>query len=256
MTDKELFILILTSIAVVAVLAVGFIVLYNVFQSRILQEVQEAHQKELDYKNGLIANSIEVQERERCRIAKDLHDDIGSKLSIVNLNLNLLKGSITSTGNVDKIIDQIESSLTESITQARSISHNLYPPILEKFGIQSAIESLATEVCRTGQLVVETDITHEWKNFSSSDELHIYRILQELLHNTIKHAKAHEVLISSTERDGKIILIYEDDGIGVQAKEGVSGLGLSSIETRINLLGGSMEIDTKTVKGYKAIFTI
>ena len=256
MSDKELFILIVTSIVVVAVLAVGFIVLYNVFQSRILQEIQDAHEKEMEYKNSLISNTIEVQERERCRIAKDLHDDIGSKLSIVNLNLNLLKTSIEPTEKLNVIIDHIESSLTDSITQARIISHNLYPPILDKFGIQSAIESLATEITRTGELSVETDINHQWKKFNSSDELHIYRILQELVHNTIKHAKATQVMISSEKKEGKIILQYEDNGKGIKDVVDRVGLGMSSIETRISLLKGSMEIDKNLEKGYKAIFTL
>lgn len=256
MSDKGLFLIIVISIIVVIVLALGVVVLYNAFQSRILKELEEAHEKEIKYKNSIIENTIEVQERERLRIAKDLHDDIGSKLSIVNLNINLLKSSIDSNDKLDIILDHIESSLTDSITQTRLISHNLYPPILEKFGIKSALESLSKEITRTGELKVTTEIENEWKEFSKSSELHIYRIFQELIHNTIKHAKASEVFISSKEEDGRLKLTYEDNGKGIKDSNASLGLGFSSIQTRIDLLKATMEVDTKRIKGFKVVFTL
>jgi signal transduction histidine kinase len=257
MSDKGLFLIILVSILVVIILAVGVVLLYNVFQSRILKELTEAHDKEIEYKNMLISNSIEVQERERCRIAKDLHDEIGSKLSIVNLNLNLLKGSVVANEKTAKIIDHIEHSLSDSIQETRTISHNLYPPILDKFGIQNALEALSQEITRTGVLKVETQIAHEWKKFDKNEELHIYRIFQELFQNTIKHAEAKNVLISSELKDKKLVLQYKDDGKGLnKEKESLmkAGLGLSSIETRVNLLKGNMNVDENTKRGYKINF--
>ncbi len=256
MNDKELFWIIIISFLIVIALAIGIIVLYKVFESRILTEAKEAHQKELDHKNQLISNTIEVQERERHRIAKDLHDDIGSKLSVVNLNLNLLKDSIEPSDKTDMMIDHIELSLSESIKHTRTISHNLHPPILEKFGLKSAIESLANEVTRTGVLKVHVDSVEEWKEFSKSEELHIYRIVQELIHNTIKHAKASDVHIKVEDQKGNMTLQYSDNGKGLQNAENGKGLGLSSIETRVNLLNGKMHLDTKRKKGYLITFKL
>jgi len=256
MEDQELFIIIIISVFVMVTLALGVLMLYNTSQRRILQEVETAHIKEIEYKNNLLANSIEVQERERARIAKDLHDDIGSKLSIVNLNINLLESHLNKNEKVASIIGHIESSLSESITRVRDISHDLYPPILEKFGIQSALESLAKEVTRTGVLRVHLDIDHEWKKFDKASELHIFRINQELLHNTVKHAEANNVWISSQPEEDKLRLSYRDDGKGVEAKDhGKSdGLGISSIHTRINILNGSVKFYDEFKKGYKVEF--
>jgi len=206
MGEQELFTLILISISIMVILAIGVLVLYNTSQLRISKEVADAHAKEIEFKNDLLANSIEVQERERARIAKDLHDDIGSKLSIVNLNINLLKSQLQENEQLAPILGQIESSLTDSITRARDISHDLFPPILEKFGIQSALESLGKEVTRTGVLRVHLDIGHEWKQFDRASELHIYRVFQELIHNTIKHAEAQNVWISSKPQADKLNL--------------------------------------------------
>ena len=257
MTDRELFTLIMFSAFIMIILSIGILVLYNVSKTRILKDMEEAHLKELEYKNQLLANGIEVQERERCRIAKDLHDDIGSKLSIVNLNVNLLKSTLKGKEEVGEIIDQIEHSLTESITRARDISHHLYPPILEKFGIQSALESLANEVSRTGILRVHVDIDHEWKQLEKSEELHIYRVIQELIHNTIKHAKASEVWIKSKVIDNHLLISYEDDGVGLKMDGNKEvGLGMSSIHTRIELLEGEIKLDDALESGYKVEFVI
>jgi len=257
MGEQELFSIIIISIVVMVSLAIGVLILYNTSQKRILSEVEASHAKELEYKNNLLSNSIEVQERERARIAKDLHDDIGSKLSIVNLNLNLLKTVVGDSDDTAIIIDQIESSLTDSITRARDISHDLYPPILEKFGIQSALESLAGQVTRTGVLKVNLDIGHDWREFDKAGELHIYRIFQELIHNTIKHAEAKNVWISSENMGDKMKMLYKDDGKGIEitSKESL-GLGMSSIQTRIGLLEAEMKIDNDIKKGYKIEFLI
>lgn len=236
-------------------LAIGVLVLYNTSQRRILKEVEDAHLKEIEYKNNLLANSIEVQERERARIAKDLHDDIGSKLSIVNLNINLLQSHLNKNEQVSSIIGHIETSLSESITRVRDISHDLYPPILEKFGIQSALESLAKEITRTGVLRVQLEIDHEWKKFDKASELHIYRINQELLHNTIKHAEAKQVWISSQSEGDQLRLFYRDDGKGVDKSHGMSdGLGISSILTRINILNATVKFHDEYKEGYKVEF--
>lgn len=252
MNDQELFTLVLVSVMAVVLLAIGVIVLYNVFQNRILTDAEEAHQKELDYKNQLISNTIEVQERERSRIAKDLHDDIGTKLSIVNLNLHLLKSKVTAEPDLAPIMEQIEQSLTEGIVRARDISHDLYPPILEKFGVRSALESLANQVNRTGQLSVRTHLNQQWKDFTKREELHIYRVVQELLNNTIKHAEATTVTITSLHSGGKLLIQYADDGKGTDTagSEG-KGLGLSSILTRVTLLGGTLAVESERDKGYK-----
>jgi Signal transduction histidine kinase len=255
MEDQELFIIIIISVFVMVTLAIGVLVLYNTSQRRILKEVEGAHMKEIEYKNNLLANSIEVQERERSRIAKDLHDDIGSKLSVVNLNINLLQSHLNKNEQVSSIIGHIETSLSESITRVRDISHNLYPPILEKFGIQSALESLAKEVTRTGVLRVHLEIDHEWKKFDKASELHIYRINQELLHNTIKHAEAKHVWISSQSEGDQLRVFYKDDGKGVDKDHGKSdGLGISSILTRVNILNATVKFHNEYNEGYKVEF--
>lgn len=249
--------LIIISMFVMMTLAVGVLVIYNTSQNRILKEVEDAHLKEIQFKNKLLSNSIEVQERERSRIAKDLHDDIGSKLSIVNLNLNLLKVNLTTNDQTEILLDQIETTLTESITRTRDISHNLYPPILEKFGIQSALESLAKQVTRTGILKVNLDIAHPWKAMDKASELHIYRIFQELIHNTVKHAEAQNVWIKSESIEDKLLLNYTDDGVGLASNGSTNlGLGMSSIQTRVGLLNAQMNIEQAGSKGFQVAFEI
>jgi len=253
MGENTVVILILISTLVIVGLAIGVLVLYNVSQSRIILEVEEAHKKELAYKEELLSNSIEVQERERSRIAKDLHDEIGSKLNIVNLSVNLLKSSINRSSETDQILEQIEMSLTDSIDRARTISHDLLPPILAKFGIQSAINALVSEVNRTGAIKMSTDIGEEWVSITKDKELHLYRIIQELVNNSLKHSKAKNIYISSVAKNDKIHLSYKDDGIGIHnlSVEKI-GLGMSSIHTRADIMGAKFVLDEESEGGFSA----
>jgi len=253
MGENTVVILILISTLVIVALAIGVLVLYNVSQSRIILEVEEAHKKELAYKEQLLSNSIEVQERERSRIAKDLHDDIGSKLNIVNLSVNLLKSSIEKNSQTEQILDQIEVSLRDSIQRARTISHDLLPPILAKFGVQSAINALASEVNRTGVIKMSIDIGEEWVSITKDKELHLYRIIQELVNNSLKHSKAKNIYISSKEIEGKIYLCYKDDGIGIlNLSSDKIGLGMSSINTRADIMEAKFVLDKEFKGGFSA----
>jgi len=253
MNEQQLFIFIIVSILVMVALAIGVLILYNVSQNRILAEVEAAHKIELEYQTKLLSNSIEVQERERSRIAKDLHDEIGSKLNIVNLNLNVLKSSIPENEASNKILEQIEMSLNDGIDRARSISHELLPPVLSKFGIQSALSALASDINRTGALRMEVDVSQKWMSLSSEEALHLYRIVQELVNNTIKHAEANNITLSLAVEGEISKLIYKDDGIGILSLETESvGLGMSSIYARADLINARLEINSDQSNGFEA----
>ena len=243
MGDKELFILILISLSIVVSLAVGVVILYNISEKRILDEMQKTHDQEISHKNTLIHNTVETQEKERKRIASDLHDDVGSKLSIVSVNFSILKTKLKGKEEFEELIDQIELSLDDSINRTRMISHELYPPILSKFGIQSALNALCNNIMLTGAIKIDSMFDLEWKHFNPEHELHLYRIFQELIHNTIKHAKADHIKIKAHYQGKDFILTYTDNGIGIDENSNmVGGLGMTTIQTRVNLLNGSLTI--------------
>lgn len=238
-------------------LAVAIIILFNLSQRRILTEQKIAFENELEFQKELLNSNIETQEKERARIARELHDDIGSKLNVIGLNVRMLKSKYEKGENPEVVLDHINTALKSSIERTRDISHELMPPILAKFGVQSALNSLATSINRTGQVRVDLEIEQEWTGLSKMKELHIYRIIQELSTNTLKHAKANQIEITSTIDKDMLAIQYTDDGIGIKDKEEyLTGMGMSNITARSKLLNARSKLDTEVTKGMQFVITI
>ena len=246
-------------IAFVIVLFLGFAVLYifNISKRRILKEINEKQAQELSFQKDLLESTIRTQEKERARIARELHDEIGSKLNVVNLSFNALKQSIQKGSEYSESMDHIKTSLSQSIVRVRELSHGLYPPILEKFGIQSALKSLAIEINKTGQIKVHMEIEHPWNKMDQEKALHIYRIVQELISNTIKHAEAKNIYIQSELKADALSILYRDDGKGlIDGNKFQNGMGIHNIKSRIRMMKAEMKMKDSSKDGFQIEFLI
>ena len=250
MANETIFNTVLISTIVMIGLAMAIIILFNLSQKRILAEQKEAHDNELAFQKELLLSNIETQENERSRIARELHDDIGSKLNVINLNMRLLKGIIAKNKDPEVVLDHINTAIKSSIERTREISHELMPPILTKFGIHSALNSLATSINRTGQLEMYLDIDEDWGPLEKMQELHIYRIIQELSTNTLKHAKAENITVESSVNNNVLKIVYSDNGVGIKDQVTfMTGMGISNINARSKLLNARSKLNTEVSRG-------
>lgn len=250
MSEELISLYILVSMVVFLVLAVGIIVFLTQAQHKVNKIMLLEKERELTFRTDMLKNTVKTQEIERSRIASELHDDIASKLNIIHLNVHLLKKSQLSESDLI-LIDQIETSLSMSIERTRTISHELMPQILRKFGIYHALNELAYSVNITQSLEVKIQDEHLLQIADDLKNLHIYRIIQELMQNTLKYAKAKNVNIRFWAEEGNIInLDYSDDGIGFDVHNTKTGLGMNNILTRAKLLDGNATFtSTPEVKG-------
>lgn len=252
MENEGIFNIVLISTIVMICLALAIIILFNLSQRRILSEQTIAHENELAFQKELLSSNIETQEKERSRIARELHDDIGSKLNVVNLNIRLLKGIYEKGNDPEVVLNDIKTAIKSSIERTREISHELMPPILTKFGIHSALNSFATSINRTGQIKVDLDIEEDWGALDKMKELHIYRIIQELTTNTLKHAKAKNITIKSKINNNELKIVYSDNGVGIKDEETfMTGIGISNINARSKLLHARSNLNTEITAGMK-----
>ncbi|MBC7864390.1 MAG: tetratricopeptide repeat protein [Bacteroidia bacterium] len=196
---------------------------------------------------------IESIEEERSRIAKELHDDIGTNLSIVKNKI------VINTEKGDKqLFRDLTADIGSVIDQTRSISHQLYPSYLYKLSINEAITHFLNRVEKDADLniVVHLDDNLE-PHLSPARKMHLFRIIQELINNTIKHAEASNVKLEITnENNEKIIMIYEDNGKGIQSGPN-DGMGMISMRERVKIMNGKMKIGgegEKDEKGFKISF--
>ena len=202
-------------------------------------------EKEIEAMNAM----VEGQENERLRIARDLHDRLGATLSIVKMHFKSVEESIEVLK--EKNIKQYKEAnhlLDEACDQVRQIAHDMASGVLIKFGLVAAVRALKETVETAGKLKInlidiglEERLTYEY-------EINIYRIVQELLTNTLKHAQAKEMSLQLFRKENSLSIVVEDDGIGFDIEEATSdsfkGIGLKNIESRVYKFDGEISIDS------------
>lgn len=220
-------------------LSVSLVVFFVIYQRRILEKERERQEEEKIHQKELLTAAVDIQETERRRIASDLHDDIGSLLSATRLYLRQLTPDAT-VERATEIKDQALNILDEMIQNTRRITHDLLPPTLEKFGFQAAAEDLCERIDHSGGLRVNFSSATE-DRLEAKREIALYRVLQELLNNTMKHAKAQNISVDLSWGQDQFYFVYQDDGKGFdQAGTKSKGLGLRNIESRVSLIDGTL----------------
>ncbi len=232
-------------------LAIAIIVFFILYQKRLFAQKEKLQALETAYQKDLLDASIQAQENERKRVATDLHDGIGSLLSAIRLYIVQLAQDHSPEVSSEMIRETTEMVDT-AIDQARKMAHNLLPSTLERFGVVQAIEDL----CKRIQSMSELSIELEYENlpeFSKEQDLAIYRIIQELLNNTLKHAAATKVRIAFQRMPSQLSILYTDNGkhfhLTGQAKD-IPGLGLKSIASRAQLIGAECQIQPTPAHGF------
>ncbi len=190
--------------------------------------------------------SLEGEEKERLRMAAELHDGIVSKLSSVKMNLDVL--SSTYAGDQEEAEEFIETLqlLDQSIAELRTTSQNLQPSILKKAGLELATALYCQQISKVSTLDIHFQVIGKLPPLTEDFQLNIYRIVQELVQNIVKHAKADKALVQFTVLLEKLLITIEDNGVGMLSKKmnNENGIGLSNLQGRLTLLNGSMEIVT------------
>ena len=187
---------------------------------------------------------IEGQEAERSRIAKDLHDGLGGLLSTVKAHFSNIQSEILKIEKIN-VYNKANELVDEACDEVRRISHNLMPGSLRLEGLKAAVQHLGEEMDEAHPFTVKVETIGFENRMEESQEVFIYRIIQEALNNIIKHAGAKEVLIQLSETKDEYHFIVEDDGAGFDPLMIESGLGLRSIQSRVDFIKGNLDVDTK-----------
>lgn len=211
---------------------------------------------EIFHKNIQLKALIDTLESDRKRIAQDLHDDISSKLNVISLNCHLLKTPNLSSKDIDEITNTIIEYTSKALASSKKMTHRLLPPVLERFGLNAGIEELCTELNENKSVEVQYENTVKFDFKDNDKHIHVFRILQELLSNSIQHAKATTVSIAFDKIEGKNICRYSDNGIGFEIKEieNTMGNGMRNIESRISILEGNLSIESSLNAGMSVSF--
>ncbi|WP_239176076.1 sensor histidine kinase [Tenacibaculum sp. Cn5-46] len=244
---------------------IGFLTLKNSRKKRLLAEQLKELEKQKsltlikEHEINTINAMIDGQEKERIRIAEDLHDNIGSvlatlKLHFENLKLNREKEHF----NQEELYVKTEKLIDETYLKVRSIAHAKNAGVIANKGLLVAVKLMAEKISDANKITIHVLDFGLDKRLDNQLEITIFRIIQELITNIIKHANANEATINISLFDQVLNIIIEDNGKGFNYKKTnlKNGMGISSIQTRIKHLSGSFEIDSTINKGTSIIINI
>jgi two-component system NarL family sensor kinase len=231
-------------------LAGGLIAFFLIYQRRLMRKQGELHEMEMRHKEELLYSNIEMLENERKRIAKDLHDDIGHVFSTLSWKLRQLHLPGKEQES-EAIIKDVHELINTGIGSVRTIAHEMVPYGFEIFGLLTAIQNLCDRAMASGLLDINFEYTESVSSLSDDAGLNIYRIIQELISNTIKYAAASRIDILLEITSTELRITYKDNGNGfdIDSARKRKGYGLRNIESRIHMLGATYKYETAPGKG-------
>lgn len=195
---------------------------------------------------------MQGEEKERVRLSKDLHDGIGGMLSAVKMHFSAIRQEQEVLRQNPAYAHAVRL-LDDAIGDVRKTAHNLMPETLYRLGLKDALQSFCNNISYSGTLQVSFYTTGEIGRFKPNFELSVYRIVQELVNNIIKHSKANEALVQLSQHDSLLSITVEDNGVGFNQQSAQQrGNGLSSLQSRIRALNGNIAIDAATGQGTTA----
>lgn len=249
--------LLFVGIAVMLLAAGTLLAFFVTYQKRLLQQQLHLRMAEALHQEQVLAAIIEAQEGERERIGQDLHDGIGSTVATAKLLVNRLSSTPTLPPPPD-LLALIEELMTAAVHDVRSISHSLYPAVLARYGLAEALQHLVDVCNETDTLPIQLEINY-FRPLPLPQELALYRICQELLHNALKHAKgATQLSIRLRQQDRLLTLVVEDDGCGFPADPAKfkAGAGLRSIDVRVQMLKARLHRQATSDQGCHTIIEL
>lgn len=206
----------------------------------------------VESEDRIISTVIETEDNERKRIAKELHDSLGQKLTTASLNFNSLKKDLNKEKKgLTKLITGL-NNLNSAIKDSREIAHNLMPRSIENFGYVLAVQSMIADIEEVSGIALNFYDNLKGKRLEDKLEVHLYRITQEAINNVLKYSEAKNVTIQLMSYEGDLILTIEDDGKGFDAENvliGNASFGLKSMRNRVNSLTGNWHVDSSLGNG-------
>ena len=225
----------------------------------ITQQQRDLHLQQMQMKDqernlSVVQALVEGQETERKRIASELHDGLGTLLAGIRLQLQSILPGIIQTDD-SEAIRLAEQSMGEAYEEVRRISHDMMPGVLSKYGLIDALENLSNQTQDIASTNIEFEVMGDPIKLSDTCNIMIYRIFQELLNNTLKHADASDVFMQLVFDPGAITVMVEDNGKGfdLNKMEGKATVGLQSLESRVKFLSGTLDIDARPNGGTSVV---
>jgi len=206
---------------------------------------------------------LEAEETERRRIGADLHDGVGQLLTAARQQLSVLAQELDQAPSPARaqLLDAAQGALDESFAEVRGISHNLVPNALLRQGLGAAVREFLRAMSAGGGLRAEVEVVGLDARLPPALESTLFRVIQELSQNVVKHARASQISLQIVRDDDELRVLVEDNGVGfdpvaARGAAGPGGIGLANVETRLAYLGGRAYFDAAPGRGTVVTLTV
>lgn len=233
-------------------LLVIFLLFYLSYEHKRKLQRQQINELEKERQLTTVEAVLKGEEQERSRLAKDLHDGLGGMLSGIKFSFQTMKGNLVMTPQNQQTFERSMDMIDSSIKEMRRVAHNMMPESLVRFGLETALKDYCKDINSSGALQISyQSFGLEGHNFEQTMAITIYRIIQELINNILKHASAKTAIVQVTKSDNLLAITVEDDGKGFdpgilnQSK----GMGWINIRNRVDFLKGKLDVNSQTGNG-------
>lgn len=246
-TSSEIELLILMGSFGMVVLVVAIVLFVVIYQKKVLAQQNEIQIAENRHQRELLNASLEVAEVEREKIAKNIHDDVGTSLNVIRLHLTKLARHPGEKELSAELTGQSMELLDDSIAMIRGIAQDLMPPTLVKLGLEKGLIEMGRQINASGELKVILNLQPMSNRLPGKVELQLYRVIREVINNMIKHSAANSINISLQSDASEVCIAIQHDGVGItdetvkQFSNSKKGIGLKSIQSRIQLINASIK---------------
>lgn len=256
--EEQSFIKSIVIVAVIFLLVFISIIGYLFYRKKQIQQKAELDAELATQKNLRSRAVIEAEEKERIRIAKDLHDGVGQLLSAAKLNLSSIENQIKKDDTVQQsAFKNALELLDDSVKEVRTVSHNMMPNTLLKSGLPSAVKEFISKI-QNPNLKVNLEIVGMDERIAQEKESILYRVIQEIVSNIIKHAKATELTLQLISHENELSILIQDNGVGFDTAkmEDFEGIGLKNIISRVEFINGTVHFDSAKNRGTTVIIDV
>lgn len=248
---QEMVPVIISVILVLLFLGLMFLISLVYYNNKKKKLIMEKKAIQASFQQELLKSQLEIQEANFKNISQEIHDNIGQALSFIKLNINTI--DITEQQAAREKLIESKNLLTKVIQDLRDLSRTLNPDFIKEIGLLQAIEQQINFLKKSGLYKAEMNITGIVEKYPLQKELVVFRIVQELLNNIVKHADATSIRIHMDYQDSQLLITVEDNGKGfdtaAQKENNASGLGLRNMHNRMTLINGLIRIDSEKGKG-------
>lgn len=221
-------------------------------QKLILSVVRNISRR-VELERQILSAVIRGEERERQRFAREMHDGLGPLLSTAKLYVNELDSVTLSDEERKELIRHSNELIDEAVHATRTISNNLMPTVIHSYGLVKAVQAFCEKVNKTNQLNIKFETENIEQRLESNVELILFRVISELINNTIKHARAENINILLVRKDDLLTLFFRDDGVGFIVDDIINsgkGMGLKNIISRIRSINGTYSFNSRPGGGF------